>query len=56
VYAWVTVSSPNDIPGRRRPKNVKFGTKVASSSRMIRALRYLESFFNCGKIGKKWQK
>jgi len=32
--------SPNDISRLRRPKNVKFGTKVASSTRMMRALRF----------------
>jgi len=50
---WVTVCSPNDISGLRRPKNVKFGTKVTSSARMMCALRYLESFLICGKICKK---
>jgi len=29
VSGLVTVFSPNDIPGLRRPKNVKFGTKMA---------------------------
>jgi len=38
---WVTVFSPNDSSGLRRPKNVKFGTKVASSTRMMYALRFL---------------
>jgi len=27
---WLTVFSQNDISGLRRPKNIKFGTKVAS--------------------------
>jgi len=50
----MTVFSPNDISGLRRPKNVKFGTKVASSTRMIHALRLLEKVKkNCGKICKK---
>jgi len=40
-----TVYSPNDISGLRRPKNVKFGTKVASSTRMMHALRFLEKRF-----------
>jgi len=31
----VTVFSPNDISGLRRPKNIKCGTKVASSMRMM---------------------
>jgi len=43
----------NDISGLRRPKNVKFGTKVASSVRTIHALRFLEKVFNYGKICKK---
>jgi len=38
---WVTFS-PNDISAQRRPKNVKFGTKVASSTTMMGALRFLE--------------
>jgi len=46
--SWV---SPNDISGL----NVKFGSKVASSTRMMRAFRFLESFFNYGKIFKKCQ-
>jgi len=32
---WVTVFSPDDISGLRRPKNVEFGTEVASSTRMM---------------------
>jgi len=53
---------PNDISGLRRPKNIKFGTKAASSARMMYALRFLEKVFYCGKIckkmtkrGQKWQ-
>jgi len=49
----VTVFSPNDISGLRRPKNVKFGTKVASSMKMMNTLRFLEKGFNCHKICKK---
>jgi len=30
----VTVFSPNDISGQRRPKNVKFRTKVVSSMKI----------------------
>jgi len=41
VGVWVT---PNDISGLRRPKNVKYGTKVASSMRMMCTLRFLETF------------
>jgi len=52
---WVTVFSPNDISGLRRPTNVKFCTKVASSTRMMCALRFLEKSFNCSKICKKRQ-
>jgi len=37
--------SPNNISGLRRPKNVKFGTKVASSVRMMCAPRFLEKVF-----------
>jgi len=32
VGNWVIAFSPNDISGPRRPKNVKFDTKVAPSS------------------------
>jgi len=45
VHGWVAVFSPNDMLGLRRPKNVKFGTKVASSIRMMHALRFLEKVF-----------
>jgi len=38
-----------------RPKNVKFGTNVASSTRMTRTLRFLEKVFYCGKICQKLQ-
>jgi len=41
----VTVFSPNDISGLRRPKSIKFGTKVASGMRMMHALRFVEKFF-----------
>jgi len=45
--SWVsgTVFSPNDVSGPRRPKNVKFGTKVASITRMKRTLRFLDKVF-----------
>jgi len=42
--------SPNDISGLKKLKNVEFGTKVASSTRMMSALRFLEKFFICCKI------
>jgi len=42
VCDLVPVFSPNDISGLRSPKNVKLGTKMVSSMRMIRALRFLE--------------
>jgi len=45
VSMWVTVFSPNDVSGQRRHKNVKFDKKVASSKRMMRALRFLEKVF-----------
>jgi len=34
--------SPNNISGLRRPKNVKFGIKVASSMRMMHAHRFFK--------------
>jgi len=49
---WVTVVSANDISGLRRPKNVKFGTKVASSTRIVRALRLLDKFLIAAKVAK----
>jgi len=36
VGGWVNVFSPND-----RAKNIKFGTQVASSTRMMHTLRFL---------------
>jgi len=45
VSGWVTVSSPKDISALRRSKNLKFGTKVASSTRMMRTLRFWEKKF-----------
>jgi len=45
----VTVFAPNDISGLRRPKNAKLGIKVASSIRMMHALRLLE------KVLQLWQ-
>jgi len=41
----VTVFSPKNISGLRRPKNVKFGIKVTSSMRIMYALRFLEKSF-----------
>jgi len=41
----VTLFSPNDISGLRRPKNFKFATKVASSTRMMHTLRFLAQVF-----------
>jgi len=41
----VTVFTPNDISGLSRPKNIKFGTKMVSSIRMMCALRFLEKVF-----------
>jgi len=50
----VTVFSPNDISGLRRPKDIEFGTEVASSTRMMHAVRFFwKKFFKCGKICKK---
>jgi len=34
--------SPNDISGLRWPRNVKFGKTMASSTRMMHTLRFLE--------------
>jgi len=42
VSGSMTVFSRNDISGLRMPKNIKFGTKVASSTRMMHTLRFLE--------------
>jgi len=56
MHACLAIFSPNDISGLRRRKNVKFGIKVASGTGMMRALRFLEKVFNCGKIGKKQAK
>jgi len=53
VGVWVADFSPNYISGLRRPKNVKFGTKVASSTKMMHVLRFWRKVFNCGKICKK---
>jgi len=54
VSGWVTVFSPTDISELRRSKNIKFITKVASSTRMMCTRRVFKKvFFNCGKICKK---
>jgi len=45
--------SPNDISGLRRPKKVKFGTKMASSTKISSAFRFLEKTFNYCKICKE---
>jgi len=49
----MTVVSPNDISRLRRPKNVKFGTKVGFSTRMMRTLDFWKKFFNCTRICKR---
>jgi len=41
--------SASDILGLRRPKNVKFGIKMASSMRMMHTLSFWKRFFNRGK-------
>jgi len=56
VSVWVTVFSPNDIAGLRRPNNVIFGTKVASIMRMMHALRFLEKFLIVAKFANNCQK
>jgi len=53
---WVTVFSPNDISGLRRSKNVKFATWVASSTRMMLTLTFLEKVFLIVAEFKKRQK
>jgi len=52
VSGWVTVFFPNDISGLRKLKKVKFGTKVASSTRIMCALRFLKSFLIVAKFAK----
>jgi len=54
VPGWVTVYSPNNIASLRRPKNVKFGTKVASSTRMMRTLRFLKKVFKLWQNRRFW--
>jgi len=54
VSAWVTGFSPNDISGPRSPKNVGFGTNVASSTRMMHTLRFLGKFLIVAKFARKW--
>jgi len=53
---WVTGFSPSDISGLRMLKNVKFGIMLASNTRMMRALRFLEKVFSCCNICKKYHK
>jgi len=45
-----------DISGLRRPNNVRFATKVASSTRMMCTLRFLESFKIAAKFAKECEK
>jgi len=40
----------------RRPKNVKFGTMVASTTRMMCTFRFLERFLTVAKLAKHCQK
>jgi len=49
---WVTVFSPNDISGLRRPKSIRFGTKVEleSSTGIMHTLRFLEKVYLCVKM------
>jgi len=44
MSGWVCFS-PNDMSRLRRLKNVKFGTKVGSSKRMMCTLRFLGKVF-----------
>jgi len=53
VSGWVSVFSPNDISEFTRPKNVKFGTKVATSMKMMRTLDFQKKFFTAVKFAKK---
>jgi len=48
---WVTIFSKN-ISGLRRPKNVKFGIKVASSTSMMHTIKFLEKFLTVVKFEK----
>jgi len=45
LAGWLAVFSSNDLSGLRRPQNVKFGTKVVSSTRVMRTLIFLEKVF-----------
>jgi len=45
--------SPNDISGLGWPKNLKFGIKVTSSTRMMRAIDFLKKFLIVAKFAKK---
>jgi len=45
LCGWETAFALNDISGLRRPKNVIFGTKVASSTKMMHTLRFSEKKF-----------
>jgi len=49
--------STNDISALRRPKNVKLGRKMESSTRIMHALRFLEKNFSiAAEFAKKCQK
>jgi len=52
VSGWVTVFSLNDISGLTRPKNIKFGTKVAPSTRMMHSVAHT---WICGENVYLWQ-
>jgi len=57
VSGWVTVFSSNNMLGPRRPKNIKFGTKVVSSTWMTCALEIFgKSFQYAAKFAKKTAK
>jgi len=48
--------SPNNISGLRRPKNITFAIKMASSTKMMCTLKLLQSFSILAKMAKKRQK
>jgi len=54
---WVSDCSPNDISGLRRLNSIKFGTRVASSTRMTHKVKFLEEvFLTVAKFAKKCNK
>jgi len=58
VGVWVVGGrfSPSGISRLRRPKNIKFGIKVASSTRIMHALIFLGKFLIAAKLQKNAKK